>query len=332
MRPPESPNVVITDHSFENLALEEAVLAPLGCRIITRVWKTEEELIELVGEADCVITQFAPLKAPVIEGMRHARAIIRYGIGVDNVNLEVAGRRGIPVCNVPDYCTDEVADHTLALMLSLTRRIAQISSQIRSGIPWTGIDVSGMVSLKNCVVGIVGFGRIGREVAARLRGFKCRILTHDPVVTSTEVEAVGARLVSLEEILGLSDVITLHCPATPETRHLICRDTLNRMKRGVMLINVARGSVVKEADLVAALRDGHVAAAGLDVTDPEPIGDSSPLLSMENVLITHHVAAWSPNAVRHLRTRVAEIAVIALQNGQLPNVVNAQTLRGGHLD
>src|SRR5262245_15535311 len=169
-----SSTVVVTDYSFESLDTERAILEPLGCSVIGRRCKTPAELIELVADADAVITQFAPVNSTVIAAMRCARVIVRYGIGVDNVDLDAAKARGIPVCNVPAYCIDEVADHTLALILALTRQIVSHCNHIRGG-KWGGATrLEAMHALKELTVGIVGFGRIGREVAGRLHAFKCK--------------------------------------------------------------------------------------------------------------------------------------------------------------
>lgn len=322
------PKVVVTDWTFQDLQVEEEVLESLGCDLVARQCKTEQELIALVGGADCVITQFAPLTHKIIGAMDKARAIVRYGIGVDNVNLEAATLKRIPVCNVPDYCIDEVADHTLALILALTRQIPQVSNRVRSGKWRTALELEKISALKTITVGVIGFGRIGREVVQRLRPFKCPLLVHDPVVPGWEITNSGASAVSLDELLQSSDLITLHCPSTPQTRHLINRQSLARMKRGVILINVARGAVVQQDDLVAALQSGHVAAAGLDVTDPEPIPDDSLLLRMENVIITNHIASCSPRAMTTLRRCVAETAALALRGAKLPNVVNPEALKG----
>lgn len=329
---PTRPKVVVTDYAFDNLELEASLLRPLGADLVGQRCRSEAELIALVAEADGVLTQFAPLTPAVIQAMRRARVIVRYGIGVDNVNLEAAARHGIPVCNVPDYCTDEVADHSLALLLALTRQIPQISQRVRAGQWRTAVQIERMHALGHLTVGVVGFGRIGREVVQRLRPFKCTVLVHDPLVAPAEATALGATAVPLLELWARSDAICLHCPSTAQTRHLVNAATLAQMKRGVLLVNVARGSVVNQPDLIAALERGQVGAAALDVTDPEPVEDQSPLLGMDNVIITNHVASCSLPAVEKLRRRVAEIAGLALRGEPLPNVVNREALEAAQAD
>lgn len=314
--------VAVTDYTFESLDIEKTILEPLGAQIIARRCKKPEEMFDLVSDADGVITQFAPVNAAVIGAMRRARVIVRYGIGVDNVDLDAARSHGIPVCNVPAYCIDEVADHTLALILALTRQIVSNSTHIRGG-KWGGAaPLTAMHALKDLTVGIVAFGRIGREVAARLRAFKCNVLACDPVVPAADIERAGCTPASFDELLKRADVVTLHCPSTAGTRRLIDGAALAKMKPGALLINVARGDVVDTAALVEALRAGHLGGAGLDVCDPEPIPADHPFTGMGNVIMTPHIASASVPAVTTLRTLVAQTVARALRGEPLLNVVN----------
>ena len=315
--------VAVTDYTFPDLSVEQAILGPLGHEIVSsKARPPADELKALVAEADAVITQFAPVTAEVIASMRRARAIVRYGIGVDNVDLDAARSRGISVCNVPDYCVDEVADHTLAFLLAVTRQVVPNCLHVRGGRWGLAAPLEGMRALRDLTVGLVGFGRIGRAVAARLAPFRCRILVHDPAVPAADVERQGCRPVPLGELLAESDVVSLHCPSTPRTRGMIGREALAAMKRGVTLVNVARGDLVDPEALTEALREGHLGAAALDVFAPEPIPAGHPILGMENVLVAAHVASASVPAVRKLRETVADIAARALRGEPLPNVVN----------
>lgn len=316
-------NVLVTDSTFDRLDIEQAILEPLGCSIDSRQCKTPAQLIEIVPQADFVITQFAPLNSEVIDAMGRARLIVRYGVGVDNVDLEAARRRGIPVCNVPDYCVDEVADHTLALILALTRQVVSHCLHVRTALWGLATPLSTMRTLRDLSVGVVGCGRIGRAVIERVVPFKCNVQVFDPVVQPAQIEELGAcRAGSLEALLECCDVLTLHCPSNSQTRRMVDARALARLKSGAVLVNVSRGDVVVTDALVAALRSERLAAAALDVCDPEPIPPGHPLLNMPNVVLTPHIASTSPQAARRLRKSAATAIARALSGEPLGNVVN----------
>jgi D-3-phosphoglycerate dehydrogenase len=316
------PKVLLTDHTFDPLDIEQRILEPLGAVLDAQQCKTVEQLLPLVADADAVLTQFSPVNAQVIAAMKKVRAIVRYGIGVDNVDLQAAKERGIPVCNVPDYCIDEVADHTLAFLLAITRQVVPNCLGIRGGKWALAVPLAEMKTLRDLAVGVVGFGRIGQEVVRRLLPFRGVIRVFDPFVNPKEIESAGASAATLEELLPHSDVLTLHCPSTPQTRRMLNAKRLGKMKRGSILVNVARGDVVDTQALVAALQSGQLAAAALDVCDPEPIPPGHPLLQMPNVLLSPHVASASARSVRTLRETAAGLAAKSLRGEALTNVVN----------
>jgi D-3-phosphoglycerate dehydrogenase len=254
--------------------------------------------------------------------MQRARVIVRYGIGVDNVDLAAAAARRIPVCNVPDYCIDEVADHTLAFILATTRQVVPNTLHIRNGLWGLATPLESLKTLKHLTVGLVGFGRIGQEVASRLKAFKCPILVFDPVVPAATVTAAGAVPATLADVLSQSDVLSLHCPSTAQTRGLLNSERLSQTKAGVAVINLARGDLIDPAALTSALQSGHVSAAALDVFNPEPIPADHPIRSMPNVILASHIASASVPAVKKLRETAANLAVMALRGERLPNVVN----------
>ena len=319
---PTRPTIVVTDYKFPDLALEVSAAEQAGCDLIGLHCETEAELKAAVASADAVITQFARLSAPVVAAMTRARAIVRYGIGVDNVDLDAARQHGIPVSNIPDYCIDEVADHTLSFILALTRQVVTHTADLRAGHWRLAVPVSGMKVLRDQTVGLVGFGRIGREVAARLLAFRCRVLVHDPMVPEADILRAGVTGVSLEQLLSASDIVTLHCPSTPATRHIIGSAALAAMKPGALLVNVARGDLVDTGALLEALRSGHLGAAALDVFDPEPLPLEHALRALPNMVIAPHIASVSVTAVRALRQGAIARAVAAAL-GHLPdNVVN----------
>jgi D-3-phosphoglycerate dehydrogenase len=316
------PIVAVTDYTFPSLDIEQEILRSSGADLVGAQCKTADALIPLVRQADAVITQFAPIKADVIAAMQKARVIVRYGIGVDNVDLDAARAKRIPVCNVPDYCIDEVADHTLAFILATTRQVLANCLHVRAGNWGLATPLDHLRTLRDQTVGIIGFGRIGREVSARLVPFKCRRLVFDPIVSVDLIRAAGCEAVSFDLLLAQSDILTLHCPSTAQTRKMINSSALDRVKRGLIVINLARGDLIDTPSLVSALQSGHVAAAALDVCDPEPIPLDSPLRSLPNVISASHIASASVKSVRTLREAVARIAAAALLGDPLPNVVN----------
>jgi D-3-phosphoglycerate dehydrogenase len=316
------PRAVITDWTFNDLDLEKQILESNQIELSGKQSKTESDLIALVSEADAVITQFAKINANVIGAMKKAKVIVRYGIGVDNVDLAAARSRNIPVCNIPSYCIDEVADHTLAFILATTRQVVPNTQHLHAGKWGLPVPLSAMQTLKELTVGVVGFGRIGREVTNRLLAFKSRVLVFDPVVPAADLAKAGAEASSLDNLLAQSDIVTPHCPSNEKTRRLFNREAFAKMKRGATFINVGRGDLVDSAALVEALQSGHLGMAALDVFDPEPIPTDSPVLKMPNVILAAHIASASISAVKRLRETAANLAVQAIKGRPLPNIVN----------
>ncbi len=318
-----APTIVVTDWTFPDLGIEEQAAAHAGVRLVGRQCRSSEELVSLCAEADAVITQFAKLDASVMAHLPKARAIVRYGIGVDNVDLEAARSRDIPVCNVPDYCIDEVADHTLAFILGLTRQVVANATHLRDGKWGLATPLDSMATLKHLTVGVVGFGRIGREVVRRLAPFKCRIVVFDPVASHGDIEAAGAEAVaSVGDLLACSDVVSPHCPSTAATKKMFDQTAFAAMKDGALFINVGRGDLMDCDALVDALQRGKLGGAALDVFDPEPIPADHPIRAMGNVILAAHIASASPTAVRTLRETAASIALQAVRGEKPPNVVN----------
>ena len=318
------PTVTITDYTFPDLSVEESILRPAGVEILSSKERPSPTTLEgLVREADAVIVQFAPVDAAAVQAMSRAKAIVRYGIGYDNVDTTAARSRGIPVCNIPDYCVDEVADHTLAFILATTRQVVSNAVHVRAGRWGLASPLGAMQSLKHLTIGLVGFGRIGREVARRLIPFKARVLVFDPVVDPGQIRAAGSEPVdSLEQLLAQSDVVSPHCPSLPSTRRMFNAAAFAGMKRGSVFVNVGRGDLADSAALTAALESGHLGGAALDVFDPEPIPSGHPILSLPNVILASHIASASPSAVQTLRETAARLALKAIRGEPLPNVVN----------
>lgn len=318
------PTVAITDYTFPDLNIEETVLLPEGVQIVSLREKAPAgELAELVRNADAVIVQFAAVTADIVHAMTRAKAIVRYGIGYDNVDGAAARARSIPLCNVPDYCIDEVADHTLAFILALTRQVVPNSMHLREGRWGLATPLSAMSSLRHLTIGIVGFGRIGREVVRRLLAFRARVLVFDPLVGAQDITKEGAvAAASFEELLAQSDIVSPHCPSNPKTKQLFNTAAFAKMKAGALFINVGRGDLADSAAVTGALQSGHLAGAALDVFDPEPIPVDHPIRRMPNVILASHIASASPPAVKTLRETAARIALQAIRGEALPNVVN----------
>ena len=313
---------VITDYTFPDLSIETQILEAAGLEVVSGQCKTPQDLIVLTASADYVITQFAPIDADVIKSMSNCKVIVRYGIGYDNVDCETAKRKGIPVCNIPTYCINEVADHTLSFILSMTRQLLANAKYVQNGKWGLGTDLSKMRGLYDSTVGIIGLGRIGQAVAKRLQGFGCRLMAYDPVVNSTQAASISCQLVDLDYLLSNSDIITLHCPSLPTTKNIINNSTLLKMKKGSLLINAGRGDLICADALTEALITGHLAGAAIDVFSTEPVPNDSPLLDMDNVLITSHIASASPQSAKTLRETAAQIVVISSKGESLPNIVN----------
>lgn len=314
--------VAITDYTFPDLDIERGILEAEGCEVVADQCKTPEALINLTSDADYVITQFAPVNADVVNAMTKAKIIVRYGIGFDNVDCEAAKAKKIPVCNIPDFCIDEVADHTMAFILGCTRGVLANCSSLRGGKWGLGVALDRMLSLRDQTVGIIGMGRIGKAVAARLSAFGGHMLAFDPIVPEDQMQLLGCQGATVDELFEKSNIVTLHCPSNEHTRRIINRESLAKMKSGSILINIGRGDLVDTEALIESLQSGHLAAAALDVFDPEPLPADSPLLTMDNVVVSSHVASASPKAARTLRETAADLVVRAIHGEPLPSIVN----------
>ncbi|MGQ9700656.1 MAG: C-terminal binding protein [Candidatus Bipolaricaulaceae bacterium] len=309
--------VVVTDYNYADLSVETEELARWNARVIPAQCKTSEEVLAVAEEAEALISQYAPITPQVIQGLRRCRAIGRYGIGVDNVDVPAASARGIAVINVPSYCEEEVSDHALAMLLAWARRIVHYAEETRRGI-WDWKTGQPIRRLQGQVLGLLGFGKIARLVAKKAKAFGLNVIAHDPYLPESIFVEAGVERVGLDELLARSDFLSIHVPLTESTRHLINRETLAKMKPSACLINTARGGVVDEKALVEALKKGHLAGACLDVMDPEPPQGENSLLKMPQVIISPHVAWYSEESQIELRRNIARDIGRAL-NGLLPH-------------
>lgn len=307
-----SKNVVITDWGFPSLDPERSVFAGKGIELLEYQCKSEDDVARVVKDADVVMAQWAPVRATAIAAMTRCKGIVRYGIGLDNIDLDEARKKGIPVRNVPDYCVDEVADHTFALALSAQRQIVSVFNRLKEGT-WKITPPHSLPPLRQSVLGLVGFGRIGRLVAERGRAFGMTVMVSDPVVSEAELRQAGVTPATFDRIVRESDVISLHCPLTETTRHLINEATLRLMKPTAILVNTSRGGLVDLEAVVGALQSGVIAGAALDVFEQEPLPANHKFLKLPNAIATSHVAWYSSASIQELQRRAALLAVELLQ-------------------
>lgn len=319
--------VVIVDSQFDfsedRFAQEVVAWEALGATVTLAESKTEDEVVAAGKDADVLVYLglYTPFTANVLSQLPECQLIARFGIGMDSVDLAAATEQGIVVANAAEYCVPEVADHATALILSLARRITMMDRYVRGG-EWGGaVQHAGpMPRLGTQTVGLVGFGRIARHVARNLVNIMGTLVAYDPYVTQAQADASQVRLVSLEELLHVSDYVSVHTPLMPETRGLIGGKQLAQMKPTAFLVNTSRGPVVDEAALISALQAKQIAGAGLDVFDPEPLVDDSPLRQLDNVILTPHLAAYSLQAIEDIHAAVTATVSDVLQ-GYLPRHV-----------
>ena len=298
--------VVITDFTFADVERETHAARTRGAAIEARQCRTTEEVADLARDADIVVVQFAPVSSAAIAAMAPSATIIRYGIGYDNIDLAAARDRHIQVGYVPDYCLDEVADHAVAMILHLVRRLGPLDRSVRCG-RWEGIAVARpILASGDTTVGFLGLGRIGRGVLRRLKPFGFRFIASDPGLDDATAGEIGVDRVDLDTLFARADVLSLHAPATPETTQVINARNLALMRPGAIVVNCARGQLVDEAALVAALQSGALGGAALDVFAAEPLAADSALRHAPNLLLTPHVSWYSETALVKLQQLVAD--------------------------
>jgi D-3-phosphoglycerate dehydrogenase len=276
---------------------------------------------EICRDADAVLSQWAPVDAEAIKAMRNCKVIVRYGIGVDNVDLEAAKACGIPVVNVPDYAVDEVADHAMTLLLGSVRKLPQVAGQVRRGI-WEIAPRRPFIGLQGSTLGLAGFGNIARAVAKRAQAFGIHVAAYDPFIGDDVFDSLNVTRVSWEQLVESSDFISVHMPLTKETRHAFNRSVFEQMKRSAFLVNTSRGGVVSTEDLAEALESNRIAGAALDVLEEEPITPDHRLLRSESCIVTSHCAWYSEASLLKLQ-RYAALEIERLFTGhRLKHVVN----------
>jgi D-3-phosphoglycerate dehydrogenase len=300
-----------------------------GIELVVQQCTSRHDLASCADDADIVwLFGGSPvLQHGNLDAVPRCRAIVRTGSGTDNVPVDEATRRRIIVANTPQAVAGGVADHVVALLFAVSRRIAELDRSLRLG-QWKQASAWPISTMQGQTLGIVGFGHIARQLIQKIRGFEMRVVAHDPYVASETMAALGVAAVEFRQLLADADFVSLHCPLVPATRHLIGEPELRLMKPTAILINTSRGGVVDEVALVRALREGWIAGAGLDVMENEPPNSSNPLLTLDNVVLTPHVAGYSADGMA-LRWKYSVETVLALARGEPPrSCVNPHVLSG----
>lgn len=315
----------------ERLDVEEALLAEVGAELIDLRERPLDEITAVLRRADGVLTEALGRErfdARRIAGLERCRVISVYAVGADGIDLDAASRLGIAVCNVPGYCTAEVAEHTVALLLACWRRLPAGERLARSG-SWELDELRPVHRLAGRTVGLLGLGRIGQEVARRLAGFGVRLAAHDPYADEAAAAASSVELCGLEELLRRSDVVSIHAPLTSETERLLDRDRLALLPPGAVVVNAGRGGIVDHSALLEALETGRLAGAALDVAAVEPADPDDRLLARADVVCTPHMAYYSEEALLDLRASAARNAADVLVGRRPSSILNGAFLTCG---
>jgi len=301
-------------------------LEAAGAEVLISPDGEESTLIELSKDVDAIMTCFAQVTENVVRAAKKCVVIGRFGVGTDNIAVDTATELGIAVTYVPDYCIDEVSDHVIAMLNTWNRKISIFDQSVkRDGWGHLGLTMR-IMRLRGKTIGIVGFGRIGQAVAKKAAAFGMTVIAHDPVISETTAKEHGAQLVDLQELLTLSDFVTLHAPLIPSTHHMIGESELNLMKKEAFLINAARGPLIDENALYKALKNGDIAGAGLDVMEDNVPARNHPLLQLNNIIITPHTAFFSQESTLELEQRAATEVVNVYQGLMPDNLYNGDVL------
>ena len=318
--------IVITDSNLGDLALERSIAQKYGFEIDKPMQcKTEEDVISVAKDADAIITQYAPITGKVLDACPKVKVVSEFGIGVDNIDIAVCTMRGVVVCNVPDYCLEEVSDHTIALAMTLDRGVVRLNNAIRNG-DYSLTSAKPMQRLSQRTFGLIGLGNIARATARKAKGVGYNVIGTDISLEPGTITSDGILIKTFDEVLAESDVVSVHVPLLPATRHLINAETLAKMKPGAVLVNTARGSVVDTEALIEALKNGVIRGAALDVFETEPLLKTHPLCALDNVILTPHAGYYSEDSLVELKMRPVENAAEVLAGRRPRNILNPQVL------
>jgi D-3-phosphoglycerate dehydrogenase / 2-oxoglutarate reductase len=318
--------VVYLDGKSGGGAIEREALASRGYELELAACKSDDDAAEAAAGAAAILVGLFKVGESLLAKLPDLRVVARGGVGVDNIDLDAATRAGVIVCNVPDYCIDEVANHAFAMLLALNRKLIPLDRGVRSGTRPSLAAMAHTGPLAGETLGLVSFGNIAKAVARRASGFNMRVLAYDPYVDPADAKAAGADLVSLEELLAQSDYVSVHTPLSAATRGLVGPAELALMKPSAYLVLTSRGGVVDEVALAEAIRDQRIAGAGLDVWEQEPPAPDNPLLTLDNVVTSMHIASYSEASELLRRRRHAEATADVLDGITPRSVVNPEVL------
>lgn len=310
------PLVVVTDSPFPSLDPAKKALEEANAEVVQAPSSSEEDIIKAAENADAILVTYAKLNENILRSLKNCKAIGRFGIGVDNIDLKVAGELGISVNYVPDYCLDEVSDQAMAMIISMARKIPQSNKLVQSG-RWEMPAVVPMYRLRGKTVGLIGFGNIPRLMTPKAQAFGFNVIAADPYAPKELFEKYGVESVSMDELYERSDFISVHAPLLPETKGLVNKDAFKKMKDTAIIVNTARGPLINEKDLIEALDKNEIGGAGLDVVETEPLPENSPLIGRDNVILAPHTAFYSVEALEELQTKAAS-DVARVLNGEEP--------------
>jgi len=298
------PVIAVTDSPFPSLDPAKAALARIDPELRMAKSASSEDILAVARDADAILVTYAKLSGDLLRQLTRCKAIGRFGLGVDNIDVKTATELGITVTYVPDYCMQEVSDHAMALLLALARKVPLSNAMVQAG-RWEMSAVVPIHRLAGRVLGLVGFGNIPRTLAPKAKALGLRVVTHDPYVSQEVLAASGVEGVSFHQLLQISDFVSIHTPLMPATRGMFNAGIFRNMKKGAVLINTARGGLVDEGALIAALDSGQLGGAALDVAAVEPLPKNSKLTGRDNVILTPHTGFYSVEALEELQTKCA---------------------------
>jgi D-3-phosphoglycerate dehydrogenase len=320
-----STRIVITDCDHDSITQEQEVAAEHDVELRLEQCRTEDDVIEAAADADGVLVQYAPISARVLDALPRLKAIGRYGVGVDTVDVDAATKHGVAVCNVPDYGTEDVSDHAIALALNLVRGVTEFDRRLRTGQYDFALGRP-LHRIRTRTFGVVGLGRIGSATARKAHGVGFNVVGCDPQLPMGSTTPAGVRVVSFEEVLETADVVSLHLPLTATTHHLIDSAALRLMRHGAMLVNTSRGALVDTKAAAEALSSGALRGGAFDVFEEEPLPLDDPLIALDNAVLTPHVAWYSEESYGELKRRAIQNIVDVCARRPPRDVVNPEVL------